>query len=213
MNGYTNNQGGFQGQNQPASGHRQQRPSPTGQLRNVLSYSFSGNHLVEVSLVYERQSSPQKKHFFGFVKLLPGGKNGNERTYISDNHITLKLSLDKVLELAKALRAFSGGLGPRFGPYTTFTDTSKAGATGEGTNAGKKSIRISNPPVPGGQQGSVDMTKIMLSFSLDNNALHFPMSPYYAGSMADIFEHVAKEGLSLEFERMKECARPNRQMQ
>lgn len=211
MTNYNHNQGGFQGQNQPAAGYRQQQTQrPSGQLRNVLSYSFTGNHLVEVSLVYEPQTSPQKKHFFGFVKLLPGGKNGNERTYISDNHITLKLSLDKVLELAKALRAFSSGHGVHFGPYTTFTDTSKAGATGENTNAGKKSLRISYAPDDGKKE-----PKIMLSFALDRSHHSFPMTPYYAGSMADIIEQIAKEGLTLEFERLKECARPNnnRQMQ
>lgn len=208
MNGYTSNQGGFRGQNQPASGHRQHGHRPAGQLRNVLSYSFSGNHLVEISLAYEPQTSPQKKHFFCFVKLLPGGKNGNERTYISDQHITLKLSLDKVLELAKALRAFSAGHGVHFGPYTTFTDTSKAGATSENTNAGKKSLRVSYAPDDGKKE-----PKIMLSFALDKSHHSFPMTPYSAGSMADIVEQIAKEGLTLEFERMKECARPNRQMQ
>jgi hypothetical protein len=172
---------------------------------NVLSYSFSGNHLFEVSLVHQQQNEPRKKQFFCFFKLLPGGQAGGNRTYISDKHITMKLSLDRALEIAKAMRAIAGGAGERLGPFSTFTDTSKAGVQGENTHVGKKSISIFWAPAKG--QGPNDGPKVMIRIKMDSQDYTFPATPYYAGSMADIIEKVAQEGISMELDRQKAVAR------
>ena len=201
--GYDQNEQGFQGGSQVP-----QNVAAQMKAHNVLQYSFSGSHLLEVALMFQRQQHAWKKHYFAFIKLLPGGKAGAGRTYIPDQHITMKLGMDKVMELSKAIRAFSNGFGPRFGPFSTFTDTSKASQTNENTNAGQKSLTLFHPKVQGGQ---LDLQKIMLMMSLGERRFSFPMTPYYAGSMADIIEKIASRGVDLELDRLQAIGRRNAQ--
>lgn len=183
---------GFQGQDTMAQSSPRRGVLP--KARNVISFPFAGNHLVEISLMYQQQNDGRKRHYFCFFKLLPAGKNG--ATYRSADHITMKLSLDRALEVGKALRAIATGAGDRLGSFITFTDTSKAGTTSEKTNAGKKSLSCF---MVEGQKGP----KVMLSIALGKDKYSFPMTPYYAGSMADIIEKVALQGVDLEFERQR----------
>jgi len=194
---------GFQGHSQMQGRGNRQGQGLQAKANNVCSYSFPGNHLLEVSLIHQVPNNEMKKHFFCFVKLLPGGKNGNNRTFISDKHITMKLSLDRTLEIAKALRAFASGFGDRLGPFTTFTDTSKAGETSENSNSGQKSLSLFMTPPKNNQSGP----KVMLTMKLNSENYTFPMTPYFASSVADIVEKIAMQGLDLEMQRQRDSAR------
>lgn len=198
-----NDPGGFSGQNEMPRGAA---PSCVHKkASSVLSYPFKGNHLLEVALMHQVQNHAWKHQFFCFIKLLPGGKNGQDRTYITDKHITMKLSLDRTLEFAKALRAYASGSGERLGPFTTFTDTSKAGVQGDESSAGKKSVSIFYPSDR--QTQTPNMQKIMITVKRGQDNYTFSATPYFAGSMADIFERVALEGIDMEMERQKKLAR------
>lgn len=205
QDGYQNN--GFNGQNGMQQNGQQAGNETQAPLVNVVSYSFSGNHLLELSLVFQRQNKPAKKHYYCFIKLLPAGKNGNERTYISDKHITMKISLDRILEFANALRAYANGRGEYMGQFTTFTDTSIAGGTSENTNAGKKSVSVFYAEQNGPNGRVKDYTKIMVKVAKDSENYTMPVSAYLAGSIATIAEKISTEGLHLEFERQKQLSR------
>ena len=186
-------------------------------MRNVVSYSFSSSSLLEVSLMYEPQTNELKRPFFCFLKLLPGGKNQKtgERTYIPDKNITLKIALDRILEFAKALRVHAAGQHVNFGPYTMYTDTSKAAFTSENSKVGNKQLLLSYIPGNRDQSGAYvrgGEPKVMLTLSLkaegkDPEKVSFPMTPYMASAVADVCEKIANKGCDLEIDRQVACAK------
>lgn len=225
-NSYGNNQQqgqnfqGQQGNPQPRQQQTQNQQTglrPPSNLHNLVSYSWSGTSLLEVSLVYEPQDHERKRPYFCFLKLLPGGKNQatGERTYIPDNQICLKLAIDKVQEFAKALKAHAMGHHAAFGPYSNFTDTSKAARTSENTKAGTKSLymmydagqRNPNGDFIRGKEPKVLLTASITPKGQQKRTISYPMTPYMAAAISDTCEMIAHKGCELEMDRQIKCSR------
>lgn len=104
------------------------RSNPQGGITHILEEHFASNHLLTISLVHQIRNRDYKKPFFAFLKGAPAGKNGNNKTYLSDrdSSINFKLELHQLSALGKAFELYGLGSGSRVAPkYTIWADPSK----------------------------------------------------------------------------------------
>lgn len=164
-------------------------------LTQISNYAFTGNHLLQISLMKnETTDKDYKREFFAFVTLAPGEKlqNGG-RTFNFDNRITLKVDLEKLLALGYALEMYAKGQGNIAGTFQIFTDATKS-AYG-GSNATTKTMYLK-------ELTQKDERVLGLGFKLGQNAANqFNVSPTTALAIADICKMMANMGIVRELNK------------
>ena len=167
-------------------------------LENVFSYSFPGNHLLQISIVKQTSTDAKdyKKQHFCFISLAPGQQTQSGRTFDFKSRVTMKVDMDKIMALGHAVRNYAFGREAVIGKYGIYVDSSKSAFTqGQGTG---KSL---------GLQRGVDQKSqqpvITLFFKVGTaNAHAFSMNVANALAFADICEFIGKQCLELEFKRV-----------
>lgn len=218
------------GQPQYSQQQGQQAQTPTGRAMNGqqsmerggfppvtvhLAKSWNGASLLEIQIVSQPPTGKNahlKSPYFAWITIKPGGKNQKtgERTYIGDNAITMKISFDKLLEIATAIRvcaAGRGGKGTDFGDFTSYTDTSKARTSNR--EGGAKTLSLKKYDAQGGKPAN-----LMMGLSRKGGKLiSYSFSLYEAPGMAKVIEMLAEKGLELDFSRQLRNPRTNSSQQ
>lgn len=164
-------------------------------LTQISNYAFTGNHLLQISLMKnEATDKDYKREYFSFVTLAPGEKtNTGGRTFNFDNRITLKVDLEKLLAFGYALEMYAKGQGNIAGTFQIFTDATKS-AYG-GSNATTKTMYLK-------EMTQKDERIIGLGFKLGQNAAsQFNVSPTTALAIADICKMMANMGIERELNK------------
>jgi ribA/ribD-fused uncharacterized protein len=171
-------------------------------LKTIFTYSFPGNHLLEFSLVREKKDAYfQKSHFF-FVKLCPGAKsnqNAGGRTFITDNHVTMKLSITDIFSLSFAFRSIMNN---QVQPFSLCTDTAKSSAQESREAGGFKSLMLktSKNEKAGGSVVNLYISKKNLAKKDEARPFCYMTSPFTAFSIAQVLNFMGQKALELEYD-------------
>ncbi len=215
----------FEGQNENYSNHywSSNRQSSNyvqqSSLQHISAFNFTGNSLLQVSLVYQKKEANYHSDFFFFITLVPAGKNGKDKTYIMDKKVSYKFEYAKVMELAYALRAHATGNGGHFGNHVFFVDTSKAANVGENTEV-RKGKRLSLTTSPNKKQNAHNnqytnkptlINSIVINLIADrgtsssgekDNSISYTMNIYEAQTLADNLLYIAHKARDLHMGQM-----------
>lgn len=187
------------------------RFSQDGELINVSSLNFSGNSLLQFQIVYQKKEKEYKSPFFMFINIVPAGKNGTNKTYITEQKISFRFEYAKALELGYALRVHGSGNGERFGAHTFFADPSKANCIGENTELRKGKRLMVNSSVD-----NRDKNKRIVILSADrgtgqggekDKAVTYCMNMYEALAIADSLLFLAQQARDMHHKHMLQITR------
>ena len=166
-------------------------------LENVFTYSFPNSSVIEVSMV--KNNDPELKsyerQYFYFFNMIPGVTRDGVRTFDTNNKISFKQDLEKMLAISYAIRDMANGMTSKYsnGKFTMFSDPSKAGF---GNNSGNKKILTIS--FANDQTKGPGVSIVMNYGNINVNCLlAIPM----ANAIADIIDFMCKKGLELEFSR------------
>jgi len=169
----------------------------TSQLENIFTYSFPGNHLLQISLVRQETEKSYKKENFFFITLAPGETSQQDgvRTFNFNNRFTMKVECDRLMSLGHAIRSYANDLIDRSGKFSIFTDSSKSqysqlnGTTTKTIFLNRNIDKNGNP-------------EIYLTFKIgQNKGLAFKTTPSASLAIADVISFMTKKCLELEFNR------------
>lgn len=164
-------------------------------LENISSYSFPGNHLLQISLVRQplEEGSYKRAHFF-FVTLAPGEQTQTGRTFNFQNRINMKVEGHKMAAFAAALKIAAAGQDQQYGKFTIYVDSSKSQF---GSGGGGKSMMLQS-----GTNQKTNERSVALFFKAGQGpAVTYVMTPYDAIGMAEIIEGLVKVFKDLEFSK------------
>jgi hypothetical protein len=166
-------------------------------LENVFSYSFPGNHLMQVSIVKQQVEQSYKKEHFCFITIAPGTQSPQGgRSFDFNNRITMKVEGHQVLALSHAVRAYVRGQEAMVGHFSIYVDSSKSQYSQGG--GGGKSLGLQR--TQNQKQNNAPMLTFFFKMG-QNPALGLSVNPPTALAMADVFEFIGKKCLDLEFAR------------
>lgn len=169
-------------------------------LKIISNFSFPGTNLLEISLVQKPQDAYYKQDHFFFLKMSPGvktPKNPGGRTYVKDNHTTMKLNIQDVLTLGYALCSLATG--ECQSPYTHFTDTRKSESAESQESGGTKSLMLKPADGDKGKTGVLLFMSKKQANGGNNKPMCFSMDSYAAKSMGHLFLQFGDKAFELEF--------------
>lgn len=161
-------------------------------LVQISNYTFTGSHLLQLSLMYNKNTEDKnyKREYFVFLTLIPGEKANtlSGRNFNFSNRITLKVELEKLLALGYALEDMAKGTNiiKNFQIYTDATKSQYGGNT-------SKAVYLKEITSKDGEK------VIGIGFRLGQNPPNqFNVSPAMALAIADICKVIAKLGIEKE---------------
>ena len=170
--------------------------------RNVTSKSFKSNVLFQISLVEEMEpKTGYEEKYFLFYSMMPKGTVDGVEKYVKSGAINMKVTLDKSLAFAYAVKYAS--IRNKLGTFSIFTDSTKSDHT-DSTGIKKQCSvnNYSNKRTINGKEEEIPQVAITMTASGAQKLSH-PMHPEEGLAVSRIIEMITEEGLKLEIESKK----------
>ena len=172
--------------------------------RNVMSKSFKSNVLFQISLMEEMspKSSYEEKYFLFFSMMPKGTENGVEK-YVRSGSVSMKVTLEKALAFAYALKYKS--IGNKIGEFSIFTDSTKSDYAGASGGVKKQCTvnRYSSKRNIGGKEEEIPQVSVTINATGGGSKLSHPMHPEEGLAIARIIEMIIEDGIKLELDYRK----------